>query len=127
MVWIQGSKTVLVDQLIIANGYASRLKGLLGKNNLGDQEGIFIYPCQQVHTWFMKFPIDCVYLEKITNNEYRVKEVFEDVAPWKMLPYEKTVYGILELKSGVVLDYGLTKGQCLFIDPGGRKEGKDGH
>ncbi|MBM7635001.1 DUF192 domain-containing protein [Geomicrobium sediminis] len=127
MVWIQGSKTVLVDQLMIANGYVSRLKGLLGKNNLGDREGLLLYPCQQVHTWFMRFPIDCVYLEKINNNEYQIKEAFENVAPWKMLPYAKSVYGVLELRSGAVLEYGLQKGQCLYIDPNGRKEGKDGH
>ena len=53
-------RTVLTAR--IAETFASRLVGLLNKDSLPEGEGLLIYPCRQIHTFFMKFPIDAVFL-----------------------------------------------------------------
>jgi uncharacterized membrane protein (UPF0127 family) len=55
----------------LANTSATRRKGLLGRDRLSDGEGLWIFPCESIHTFFMRFPIDLVYLDRSN----RVKKV----------------------------------------------------
>ena len=53
--------TVLATGLEVANSGSTRSKGLLGRARLAPGEGLWILPCEAVHTFFMQFPIDLVY------------------------------------------------------------------
>src|SRR4030088_896304 len=57
-------QAVLADCVEVADHGASRRKGLLGRNGLPAGEGLWIVPCESVHTFGMKFPIDLVYVDK---------------------------------------------------------------
>jgi len=46
----------------VADRPATRNKGLLGRNSLASGEGLWIVPCEAIHTFGMRFPIDLVYL-----------------------------------------------------------------
>jgi uncharacterized membrane protein (UPF0127 family) len=54
----------LSNNVIVADSILKRMKGLLGKSELPVGEGLWIKPCMSVHTFFMKFPIDVIFLNK---------------------------------------------------------------
>jgi uncharacterized membrane protein (UPF0127 family) len=56
--------TVLATSLELADSGSRRNKGLLGRQGLAPGEGLWIVPCEAVHTFGMKFPIDLVYLDR---------------------------------------------------------------
>jgi uncharacterized membrane protein (UPF0127 family) len=58
---------VLADRVEVANTPFKRLKGLLGRKRLDVGEGLIISPCSSIHTFFMRFPIDVIFLNK--NNQ----------------------------------------------------------
>jgi uncharacterized membrane protein (UPF0127 family) len=56
--------TIHADRADIADTSAKRRQGLLKHTGLAPGEGLWIVPCEGVHTFFMKFPIDVVFLNK---------------------------------------------------------------
>lgn len=64
----------------VADNFSDRLKGLMMKAEQNTHYVLAIAPCKQVHTFFMKFPIDVVFCD---NNGY-VLEVHRHVEPWKV-------------------------------------------
>src|SRR3569832_48701 len=56
--------TVLASSLEIADSSRTRRKGLMGRDALSPGGGLWIVPCESVHTFFMRFTIDLVYLDK---------------------------------------------------------------
>jgi uncharacterized membrane protein (UPF0127 family) len=81
----------------VADDGAKRRKGLLGRQTLGPGEGLWILPCEAVHTFGMQFPIDLVYLDR----NLRVKKVRSDVRPWRLSAC-LTAHSVIELASGTV-------------------------
>ncbi len=56
--------TILADRADIADTSATRNKGLLKHTGLAEGEGLWIVPCEGVHSFFMKFAIDVVFINK---------------------------------------------------------------
>jgi len=81
----------------VAETPAARRKGLLGKKALAPGEGLWIRPCASVHTFFMRFPIDLVYLDR----QLRVKKVKTAVPAWRISAC-LWAYSVLELPAGTV-------------------------
>jgi uncharacterized protein len=81
----------------VADDGAKRRKGLLGRRELRPGEGLWIRPCEAVHTFGMHFPIDLVYLDR----DLRVKKVKSDVPPWRLSAC-LTAHSVLELASGTI-------------------------
>ncbi|HBN09753.1 MAG TPA: DUF192 domain-containing protein [Cyanobacteria bacterium UBA8530] len=57
-----GAKTLA--HVRVANSFFSRLKGLLGTSELLSGDGLLIEPCDSVHMWGMKYPIDVAFLDQ---------------------------------------------------------------
>jgi len=53
---------IVVGNLIIAKSYSDRMRGLLGRTSIDDNEGLLIKNCNWIHMFFMKFPIDVIFL-----------------------------------------------------------------
>jgi uncharacterized membrane protein (UPF0127 family) len=70
----------LASELEIAKSFAERSKGLLGRDGLRPEQGMLIDPCSSVHTWFMRFPIDVIFLD----NKNRVVGLRPNMKPWRM-------------------------------------------
>ena len=87
--------TVLATQLTKAHTGATRRKGLLDRKGLLPGEGLWIAPCESVHTFFMHFPIDLVYLDR----KLKVKKVRHSVAAWRMSVC-LAAHSVLELPAG---------------------------
>ncbi|MHB1484099.1 MAG: DUF192 domain-containing protein [Saccharofermentanales bacterium] len=80
----------------VADSFFTRLKGLLFTDEIGDDEGLLIIPCNQVHTIGMKFDIDVVFLSQ----SGEVLFIEPVMVPGKMSPIVKGSKKVLELKAG---------------------------
>ena len=90
-------QTVLANCVDVADRGPTRRKGLLGRDHLPEGEGLWIVPCEAVHTFRMKFSIDLVYLSRDT----RVKKVRSDVRPGRMSAC-LSAHSIVELPAGTI-------------------------
>jgi len=107
----QTRDTVLGRSVDIADSSEKRRVGLLKHERLSPGEGLWIIPCESVHTFFMKFPIDLVYLDK----KRKVRKVRHRVPPWR-LSMCLTAHSILELPAGTAEQTGTLKGDVLTIE-----------
>jgi uncharacterized membrane protein (UPF0127 family) len=89
--------TQLADCVEVACNGAKRAKGLLGRNGLELGTGMWIVPCEAVHTIGMQFPIDLVYLDR----KHHVRKVRSNVPPWHLSAC-LTAHSVIELAAGVV-------------------------
>ncbi|WP_416394982.1 DUF192 domain-containing protein [Allohahella sp. A8] len=93
----------MASSLIIreADTFFGRLRGLMGKASLPEGEALMFTPCSSVHTFFMRFAIDVVYLDK----ERRIVKICEQLKPWRM----SLCFGarsVVELNAGKVGELG---------------------
>ena len=100
------SGRTLAARVTKADDTSSRSKGLLGRESLDADEGLWIeqpslarfVPCPTIHTFFMKFSIDVLFLKE----DLRVARVIENMKPWRLSPWVLAADSILELKGGVL-------------------------
>jgi uncharacterized protein len=104
--------TVLATHLELADSGAKRNKGLLGRKGLAVGEGLWIVPCESVHTFFMQFPIDLVYLDR----KNRIRKVCHSVPAWR-LSVCLSAHSILELPAGTIRDTQTKRGDTLEFTP----------
>lgn len=102
---------VLLQDLKIADGMWSRMVGLLGTKNLDDQQGMWIHPCNSIHTFFMKFAIDCVFLD----SKMKIKKIVSDIAPGRLIAPCWGAKSVVELKAGMARQKELKVGDQLHV------------
>jgi uncharacterized protein len=90
-------ESILANAADIADTSARRRKGLLAQEVLLPGQGLWIVPCQGVHTWMMRFPIDVLYLDR----RKRVKKVRSTMRAWR-LSFCLTAHSVLELPAGTI-------------------------
>ena len=92
-----------------AKHVVDRLKGLMFSSSMADKDGLLIPNCNWIHTFFMRFSIDVVYL----NEKYEVVDIDTNVLPWIMcLPRLKARH-VLELRGGSLGDGQVSIGEVL--------------
>jgi len=97
--------------ILVADTSATRNVGLLKHKALYAGEGLWIVPCQSVHTFFMKFAIDLVYLDK----QRFVRKVRHAVPPWRISGCF-WAHSVLELPAGIAEETGTQPGDKLSIE-----------
>jgi uncharacterized membrane protein (UPF0127 family) len=102
--------TTLATKAGLAATSRERRRGLLGRDRLGEEEGLWIVPCEAVHTFGMKFPIDAVFLSR----SYRVLKIRENLPP-RRLALCWRAHSVLELPAGTVRRTGTTVGDQLAL------------
>ena len=105
-------QTILAEQVEVADHGAKRSKGLLGRNGLDPGEGLWIVPCEAVHTFGMRFPIDLVYIDR----KNRVRKVMSQVPAWRLSAC-LSAHSVIELASGAVRDTQTKPGDQLEFSP----------
>jgi uncharacterized membrane protein (UPF0127 family) len=103
--------TTLADAADVADTSEKRRTGLLKHSGLKPGEGLWITPCPSVHTFFMKFPIDLVYLDK----KRKVRKVRHAVPAWRMSAC-LAAHSVVELPAGTVEQTGTAVGDQLVIE-----------
>jgi uncharacterized membrane protein (UPF0127 family) len=104
--------TVLATCLEVADSGPKRNKGLLGRERLAAGGGLWIVPCESVHTFFMQFPIDLVYLDR----KHTIKKVKSAVGPWRLSAC-LSAHSVLELPAGTIRNTQTQKGDALEFSP----------
>ncbi len=102
---------VVCDACLIADGPWLRMKGLLGRSDLPDGEGILLRPASSIHMAFMRFPIDAVFLAR----DLTVLRVVRGLAPWRMAS-KRRAHSVLELPAGTCARSGVREGDRLTLE-----------
>lgn len=104
--------STVAELVEVADTSAKRRKGLLGRNGLPKGKGLLIRPCESVHTFAMRFPIDLIYLDRA----HRVQKVRHAVGPWRVSACLRA-HSVIELAAGTIADTGTCRGDQLRIIP----------
>jgi hypothetical protein len=104
-------QTEIGTHIEVADTSARRNKGLLGRAGLGAGEGLWIVPCEAVHTFAMKFAIDLIYLDR----KHRVVKVRQAVRPGRISGAFRA-HSVIELAPGVIAASRTQKGDELQLD-----------
>ena len=91
------NKNMIASNIVKAESFWEKFRGLMLSENLGDKGGL-LFETQSIHTHFMRYPIDVIFLSK----NYKIVKVLNDMKPWRMTKiYFKAKYAI-ELKAGTL-------------------------
>jgi uncharacterized membrane protein (UPF0127 family) len=88
-------RRVACEHCQVADTAFTRMRGLLGRRGLPRGHGLFIQPTWSVHTWFMRFPIDVVFLDR----DLTVLKIRKDMGPWRAAARFRA-RSVLELAAG---------------------------
>ena len=99
---------VVCEHLLVAARPLRRMRGLLGRATLPAGEGILLRPAGSVHTFFMRFPIDVVFLDR----EQVVVGIERSLEPWKTAG-KRGAKAVVELAAGECDRRGLAVGDRL--------------
>jgi uncharacterized protein len=102
---------VVCERCVLADTALARMRGLLGRRGLPSGEGILLRPASSVHTAFMRFSIDAVFLDR----DGHVLKIARDLRPWKTAGRRKAK-AVLELPAGEAERRGLEVGERLVED-----------
>jgi uncharacterized protein len=103
------TKEVLVEQLVTADSFFKRLKGLMFTKQLSPQSALYIYPCSAIHTFFMHYNIDVLYLD--INNIIIATD--EDMQPSRIGKHVKGAVAVVELPGGKIREACIAVGQAV--------------
>lgn len=95
---VDSNGQALSNQIKTAGGFIPRLFGLIGRKTMPGCSALLLKPCIQIHTFFMRFAIDVIFLDR----GMRVKHVIEKMRPWRI---SKPVWGshiVVELPGGTL-------------------------
>ena len=103
---------IMADRVTVASRHLERAVGLLGRNRLDVGEGLWIKPCNGVHTWFMRFSIDVVALDA----DGVIVDAVSMLRPWRMRLPRPGAHSVLELPAGTLLSAHTKVGNKIQID-----------
>ena len=99
---------VLGQKIQAASSILQRAVGLLATPALASGEGLWLHPCTSVHTFFMRYPIDVLFLSK----EGAVLEQ-QTLKPWRVSRWVRKSDGVLELPAGMLERTGTAAGDRI--------------
>jgi hypothetical protein len=90
--------TELAADVLAADSLLLRMKGLLGRKEFRLGQGMILKPCNSVHTLFMRFAIDVLFLDKANS----VVGMIEDMKPYRISKIYLKAYYVIELPAGTI-------------------------
>ena len=94
-----------------ASSFWNRVKGLLGRDSLPDSYALWISPCPAIHTFFMKFPIDVIFVDK----DLKVVSIFHSLPSWRIIYGGWKGHSVFELKAAQLKNFNIKKGDQLYV------------
>jgi uncharacterized protein len=101
---------VVCERCVVAETALSRMRGLLGRARLERGEGLLLRPAGSIHTWFMRFAIDAVFVD----GDDRVVRAVSDLRPWRIAAC-RGARAVVELAAGECERVGLAAGERLVL------------
>ena len=115
----QRTDEALADRIEVAVTRSDRRKGLLGRDVFAASSALIIAPCFSIHTMFMRFDIDAVFVDE----DGRAVKVVRDLAPWRVA-LDPSAHAVVELPAGSLRDRQVNVGDRLYlVEPGGKRVG----
>lgn len=108
-----GGRGSVADRVVRAEGLLGRAWGLLGRRELGQGEGLWIEPCNAVHSLGMRMALDVVYLAA----DGEVLAVVAPLRPWRLGPVVAGARAVVELAPGTVARCAIRVGDRLTAAP----------
>ena len=103
--------TTLGEEISLANSSETRRTGLLAQDGLSEGSGLWIYPCEAIHTFFMRFAIDVIFVDR----QSRVRKIAKKLRPWRMSMC-LVASSVLELPAGTAESTGTVVGDELVFE-----------
>ncbi len=104
--------SVIAQQADRADTFLSRLIGLLGRTDLKPDQGLVINRANSIHMFFMKFPIDAIFV----NRENRVVGLVENIKPFQLSPVFWRAHFVIEVGVGVIETSKTTLGDLIRLE-----------
>ncbi len=104
------SGEVLASRGRLADNFKTRTVGLLGEARLDEDEALIIKPCWSIHTFFMRFPIDVLFLDK----KGTVKKIIRSMPAWRMAVSWGS-HETIEMAPGVLEGFDLEVGDSVEV------------
>lgn len=104
-------QTQVAAEVDVADNYFKRLLGLMGKPGLPPQRGLWIVPCKDIHSCFMRFEFDALFVDKAN----RVVHMEQRMKPWRISKFVKASHAVLELPPGTIEATGTQIGDQLEL------------
>jgi uncharacterized protein len=103
------TQRIVADRLLTAFDSRSRRQGLLGRDGLPDGSALIIAPSNAVHTFFMRFPIDILFVRR----DGGVIKARSAVRPWRIAASLRA-FAVIELPAGSLDESNTTTGDRLI-------------
>ena len=103
---------LLAERVELAVAMTERLRGLLGRAELPGGSALAIAPCAAIHTFFMKFAIDAVFIDR----SGRVLRALPDLPPWRATRFHRRAAQVVELPAGTLARTGTREGDELAFE-----------
>jgi uncharacterized membrane protein (UPF0127 family) len=104
---------LLADRAERATSFRDRFVGLMGRRSLVVGEGMLIAPCNSIHTFFMRIPIDVAFL----GPDGEIVKQFVALPPWRATSVYFQAKSVLELPAGTLEASGTREGDRLVFEP----------
>ena len=109
---INKTKNQILDLKVeVAETFWARARGLLGRSSMGEVQALWIPRCNSIHTFFMKFAIDCVFVDK----NLKVRAIYSNVEPGRLVLPVWGATSVFELASGVSSKMNISVGDQLNV------------
>ncbi len=89
---------MICNKMVVADQIFDRMKGLMFSTELPSCDGFLISPCNSIHTFFMLYSLDVVFLDK----NFKVVKAVYDLKPWRMSWIYFKAHQVLEMKAGTL-------------------------
>jgi uncharacterized membrane protein (UPF0127 family) len=106
------TRRFVADAVEMAETRAARRRGLLGRAGLGEGTALMLIPCLAVHTAFMRFSIDVVFLD----GDGKVVRTVSRMPPWRMAVCLRA-RAVVELPAGRLESCSVNVGDALYLMP----------
>lgn len=105
------SGTVLAERLEMAESPWKRFVGLMGRSELPGGDGLMIRPCNSIHMFFMRFPLDVAFVD----DDVRVVRAYHGIRPWRVSRIVGGAKAAIELPAGTLARAGVDTGSRLQL------------
>jgi len=106
------TRRTLATDVELALTRESRRRGLLGRDALDPSAALFLKPCLAIHTAFMRFPLDVVFVD----GDARVVRVVRQLPPWR-ITVSPRARAVIEFRGGTLNPGGVEPGDELYLAP----------
>lgn len=112
MVRVKHKQEVIAEDILLADNLWSRLIGLMFRAEPPQKaKGLLLHPCNSIHTFFMRYPLDVVFMD----SDNKIVKIIRSIKPWRMTWIYFRASKTLELPAGE-LSQAISLGDVLEVE-----------